>query len=151
MACKYRRAWSPGLVLLLAMVEFAPMVAQGEQTSDRDPDWVAPAKVTSKLNPLVNRPEAALGGRKVFQQRCSSCHGEDGRGTTKAPDLAQPAAQAQSDGALFWKISSGHSRAGMPAFSYLPALQRWQLVLHLRAFASISPDAVPLIEGCMPQ
>ena len=139
------------VVVLLAVDGLRPMLAQERNARDRDPDWVAPAKVTSKLNPLVNRSEAALGGRKIFQQRCSSCHGEDGRGTTKAPDLAQPAAQAQSDGALFWKISSGHSRAGMPAFSFLPALQRWQLVLHLRAFASISPDAVPLIEGCMPQ
>jgi len=40
--------------------------------------------------------------------------------------------QPQTDGALFWKISSGDARAGMPSFSYSPAPERWQLVLHLR-------------------
>ena len=129
------------VVVLFAVDGLRPMLAQQRHARDRDPDWVAPANVASRPNPLVNRPDAALGGRKVFQQRCSTCHGEDGRGTTKAPDLAEPEAQVQSDGALFWKISSGHSRAGMPAFSFLPALQRWQLVLHVRAFASISPTA----------
>jgi ribosomal protein S6E (S10) len=44
--------------------------------------------------------------------------------------------QQQSDGALFWKISGGNSRQGMPAFSFLPEPQRWQLVLHIRASAS---------------
>ncbi len=129
------------VVVLLAVDGLRPMLAQERNARDRDPDWVAPATVTSKLNPLANRPETALGGRKVFQQRCSTCHGDDGRGTTKAPDLAQPEALAQSDGALFWKISSGHSRAGMPAFSFLPVSQRWQLVLHLRTFSSIPPIA----------
>ena len=117
---------------LLAMDGLASMLAQERYARDRDADWIAPANATSKLNPLVNRPETALGGRKVFRQRCSTCHGDDGRGTTKAPDLAQPDVQAQSEGALFWKISSGNSRAGMPAFSFLPEPQRWQLVLHLR-------------------
>jgi hypothetical protein len=44
----------------------------------------------------------------------------------------QPDVQAQSDGALFWKISSGNTHSGMPAFSFLPEPQRWQLVLRLR-------------------
>ena len=38
----------------------------------------------------------------------------------------------KADGALFWKISTGNSRSGMRAFSFLPAAQRWQLVLFLR-------------------
>ena len=104
---------------------------------DRDLSWLAPAKEASKVNPLSNRTDAAAGGGKLFQQRCSTCHGEDGRGTTKAPDLTQPDVQAQSDGALFWRISGGNSREGMPAFSFLPAPQRWQLVLRLREIATI--------------
>ncbi|HYU78073.1 MAG TPA: hypothetical protein VEK56_03750 [Vicinamibacterales bacterium] len=36
--------------------------------------------------------------------------------------------QAQGDGALFWKISSGNTRAGMPSFGFLPEAQRWQVV-----------------------
>jgi ribosomal protein S6E (S10) len=56
--------------------------------------------------------------------------------------------QAQTDGALFWKISGGNSHQGMPAFSFLPDPQRWQLVLHLRAIATpaarSSRRAIPL-------
>jgi mono/diheme cytochrome c family protein len=100
---------------------------------ERDASWVAPPAAGLRGNPLQNRPEAAAGGGKLFEQRCTTCHGEDGRGTSKAPDLTQPEVQAQSDGALFWKISSGNTHAGMPAFSFLPEPQRWQLVLHLRA------------------
>ena len=97
-----------------------------------DPTWVAPAAAAGRVNPLRMRPDAAAGGARVFGERCVSCHGGAGAGTAKAPDLAVPAVQAQTDGALFWKISTGHAFAGMPPFSNLPEGQRWQLVLHLR-------------------
>jgi mono/diheme cytochrome c family protein len=132
-----------GLVLALAVA--APMLATpmppmasitGNQEREHDPAWLAPAEAAAKPNPLVNRPGAEAGGQKVFRQRCSTCHGNDGRGTRKAPDLTQVDVQVQTDGALFWKISGGNSHQGMPAFSFLPEPQRWQLVLHLRALAS---------------
>jgi mono/diheme cytochrome c family protein len=103
------------------------------QVRERDASWSAPPAARLRANPLQHRQEAAAGGGKLFEQRCATCHGEDGHGTSKAPDLTQPDVQAQSDGTLFWKISSGNTHAGMPAFSFLPELQRWQLVLHLRA------------------
>jgi mono/diheme cytochrome c family protein len=103
--------------------------------TDHDLTWVAPPAAGTRINPLGNRPDAAAGGRKLFKQRCTTCHGDDGGGTSKAPDLTQPDVQAQSDGALFWKIATGNTHAGMPAFSFLPELQRWQLLLHLRELA----------------
>ena len=70
------------------------------------------------------------------------CHGDTGRGTADAPDLGADDVQKQTDGALFWKISSGNTHAGMPSFSFLPAGQRWQLVLHLRTLPMTArPDA----------
>ena len=123
------------VVLVIALVTLTPLLAQGVRARDRDPDWLAPAAEASKVNPLANRTDAVAGGRKLFQQRCSTCHGEDGGGTKKAPDLRQPDVQAQTDGALFWKISGGNAYQGMPSFSFLPEPQRWQLVLHLRTFA----------------
>ena len=105
----------------------------GSQVRERDATWIAPADTAEKGNPLAGRTDAVAGGRKVYQQRCATCHGNDGHGSEKAPDLTQPAVQAQSDGALFWKISGGNTRLGMPSFSFLPEQQRWQLVLHIRA------------------
>ena len=106
------------------------------QVRDRDLRWSAPPEAIATVNPLLNRHDAVAGGEKLFQQRCAACHGEDGRGTAKAPDLRAGDVQAQTDGQLYWKISTGNTHAGMPAFSFLPEPQRWQLVLHVRAAAS---------------
>jgi len=122
---------APLTLLLLALVS-----APGVQVRERDDSWRAPSAAAAKLNPLASRNETLSGGRKLYQQRCATCHSDDGRGSSKAPDLTQAAVQEQSDGALFWKISTGNTRAGMPSFSFLPALQRWQLVQTVRAVAS---------------
>jgi mono/diheme cytochrome c family protein len=106
------------------------------QVRDRDPSWSAPPDAIAKVNPLLNRHDAVAGGEKLYQQRCAACHGEDGRGTAKAPDLHAGDVQAQTDGQLYWKISTGNTHAGMPAFSFLPEPQRWQLVLGLRLRSS---------------
>jgi mono/diheme cytochrome c family protein len=98
--------------------------------------WTAPAAEAARTNPLANRRDAVAGGKKLFAQRCATCHGEDAAGTADAPDLTQSAVHRQSDGALFWKITSGNTRTGMPTFSFLPPLQRWQLVLYIRSQAS---------------
>lgn len=127
-------ARTPGALLL--MTAALAVAASGESRArDRDANWTAPASASLKPNPLAERRDAAAGGRKLFAQRCASCHGDAAAGTDKAPDLTDPAVQAESDGALFWKISTGNTRAGMPDFSYLPEPQRWQIVLHLRTVA----------------
>jgi mono/diheme cytochrome c family protein len=112
-----------------------PLVAQSDHVRERDPDWIASAKDASRSNPFASRPTAAAGGQKLYGQRCSTCHGADGQGTSRAPDLMAPDVQAQTDGTLFWKIGSGNTHGGMPSFSFLPDTQRWQLVLHLRVLA----------------
>lgn len=125
---------SARLVIALALlVAWTAALFAAEQVRERDPGWVAPERAAARINPIAGRTDLAAGGRKVFLDRCAMCHGEDGRGTDKAPDLRQPGVQAQSDGELFWKISSGNTHEGMPAFSFLPEGQRWQLVLQLRS------------------
>ncbi len=121
------------VAVLFVLIVLINVLASGMQSREREAAWVAPSDAASKINPLANRADAMAGGRKLFQQRCATCHGDDSRGSTKAPDLTQAAVQEQSDGALFWKVSSGNTRQGMPSFSFLPELQRWQLVLHIRA------------------
>ena len=117
---------------LTATVAMGLTVSAPAPVRPHDPTWVAPAAAAGRGNPLRMRRGAAAGGARIFGDRCVSCHGVAGAGTAKAPDLAAAAVQAQTDGALFWKISTGHVFAGMPPFSNLPEGQRWQLVLHLR-------------------
>jgi mono/diheme cytochrome c family protein len=102
-----------------------------------DPEWRAPQDAAARQNPLAQNTQAAGGGKKLFRKNCVECHGEDGSGLVKknSADLQLPKVQVQSDGTLFWKITNGNTSRGMPSFSKLPELQRWQLVLYLRALA----------------
>ena len=115
------------VVLLLAM----PLLAQNVNYQ-QDPNWQAPEEAAQKKNPLADKPQFAAGGRKLFLRNCVECHGKTGEGLKKAADLQLPVVQRQPDGVLFWKITNGNPDRGMPSFSRLPELQRWQLILHLR-------------------
>ena len=129
-------------ILLLALGS----VALAQNTDYRqDPNWQAPSDAASRVNPLASRPEATAGGQKLFRRNCVECHGTDGSGLAKkhAADLQLNSVQRQSDGVLFWKITNGNPDRGMPSFSKLPDLQRWQLVLYLRKL-KLAPAAVPM-------
>ena len=124
-----------GFIGLLAIAALAQNVGYSP-----DPNWKPPVAASTRANPLADRPELAAGGRKLFLRNCAECHGEDGRGLKSAADLQLPVVQQQSDGTLFWKITNGNSRNGMPSFSSLPEMQRWQIVLHLR---TLRPQSSP--------
>jgi mono/diheme cytochrome c family protein len=92
----------------------------------------APAAVRSLKNPYAGQTEAVLAGEKLFRQHCAACHGLDGRGRDKAPNLHSPEIQGASPGALVWFLKNGNLREGMPSWSRLPDQQRWHLVTYLQ-------------------
>ena len=116
-----------GLLLSVSFVAAQNVIYQ------QDPGWRPPPEATEKPNPLAAKPQLAAGGKKLFAHNCAECHGRSGEGLKKAADLRLPVVQEQTDGALFWKIANGNPDRGMPSWSRLPELQRWQLVLYLRA------------------
>src|SRR5712664_1734330 len=72
-------------------------------------------------------------GRQVFENRCAGCHGIDGRGGERVPDIATTAkTQPRSDSALAQIISNGIPAAGMPSFSAMDASTSRVLVRYLR-------------------
>ncbi|MGE5111936.1 MAG: c-type cytochrome [Acidobacteriaceae bacterium] len=112
----------------------AGLLAMAQEQKTVDPDWKVPEKAALQENPLRDKPQLAAGGRKLFERNCLQCHGDSQHERkNSAPDLASSAVQQESDGALFWRISSGNARTGMPSFSSLPEAQRWQLVLYIRS------------------
>ena len=122
-----------GLVIVLACAA----IALTQEAKPVDPDWKVPEKAARQTNPLRDKPQLAAGGGKIFDRNCMQCHGDEKhQRKNNAPDLASAAVQQESDGALFWRISSGNARKGMPAFSSLPEAQRWQLVLYIRSLAA---------------
>jgi mono/diheme cytochrome c family protein len=124
--------------VMVGLVALACVNGGAAHVHERDTKWVAPPAAVQRTSPLAHRPDAAPGGRKLFHQQCASCHSPDGQGSERGPDLTARRVQAQTDGALFWKITQGNTRRGMPTFSFLPEPERWQLVLHLRAIATPS-------------
>jgi mono/diheme cytochrome c family protein len=124
----------PCLWAVVMLTLLAGMLVAQNTGYHQDPNWRAPADTASRTNPLARKSEAAAGGEKLFRRNCVECHGEDGGGLAKknSADLLLPEVQSQSDGTLFWKLTNGNTDRGMPSFSRLPELQRWQLVLYLR-------------------
>ena len=129
------RAW-PAAVLLSLTIASA-------QTDQPRPKLVsappyselqkAPEKAAARQNPLENDPGAVPAGAKLFALHCAECHGQRAQGGKKAPSLLADEVQHASPCALFWLLTNGVVRRGMPVWSKLPEAQRWQLVAYIRA------------------
>lgn len=64
-------------------------------------------------------PSPSLGS-VLFQSNCGACHGSDGRGGERAPNIATTSQVKQlSNSALVGILRDGISGAGMPAFESL--------------------------------
>ena len=101
----------------------------------------APEKARKRANPLQNDPDAVAAGAILFQQHCAECHGDSAQGSRKAPSLRVPEVQNATPGTLFWLITNGVVRKGMPVWSKLPEPQRWQLVRHIQSLGAALPAA----------
>jgi cytochrome c oxidase cbb3-type subunit 3 len=72
-------------------------------------------------------------GQQVFASACASCHGLDGRGGERAPNIAEaPAVQRLSDQELIRIVTDGVPDTGMPAFHSLGSAGISAVVRHLR-------------------
>lgn len=104
-------------------------------------EWKAPDTANSIQNPLTYSEKNNASAKKIFENLCWSCHGLNGKGTgpaaaafvIKPADFSKNLVQQQSDGAIYWKISTG--RGNMVSFrEVLTSTQRWQLVSYIRMF-----------------
>ena len=93
----------------------------------------APKKAAARSNPMENDPDAVSAGGNLFAQRCAECHGEMAEGGRKAPSLLADPVQQATPGTLFWILTNGVVRRGMPVWSKLPEPQRWQLVTYIKS------------------
>ena len=149
------------LCLLFLAAAIVPPVPTGkgpwptrQQTADFwDLDWqLGPASVQPKAKP----PTASMGlrslGASVYRQRCSACHGDNGRGD--GPDAARfdtrptnftyglyklrstPFPSIPTDLDLFTTLTRGIHGTPMLPWRQLSEKERWALVAHLK---SLSP------------
>lgn len=101
--------------------------------------WTCPAAEKAKKNALPKSDAVVAAGKKLtVDKACTACHGESGKGdgpgaaalNPKPADWTSPRVQQETDGCLFWKISTG--RGAMPPWAALSETERWQLIHYIR-------------------
>jgi mono/diheme cytochrome c family protein len=135
-------------ILSICLVSFLPFAFASAQTAEAPrtvnpvyaPLAKAPKKAAARRNPLQDDRDAVGGGGKLFALHCAECHGEMAEGGKKAPSLLADEVQHSTSGAIFWLLSNGVVRRGMPVWSKLPEPQRWQLVSYIKSL-NPKPDA----------
>src|SRR5215510_4527141 len=83
-------------------------------------------------------------GKRHFESRCAACHGADGKGGERGPDIiSTETARRRSVNELGELIRKGIPAAGMPAFQ-LPERELQELIAFLRFLSA------PAIENAAP-
>ncbi len=104
--------------------------------------WTAPAREARKTNPVAADAFSIAAGQGLYVKHCLPCHGATGVGNgpsakdlEKSPgDLSKPAMWEQTDGAVFWKLTTG--KKPMPTFETLTSeTERWQIINYMRTLA----------------
>ena len=99
-----------------------------------------PEQDKAQVNPLERDPDAVQAGEKLFMRHCAPCHGDNLGGTNRGINLMDEEVLQASPGALFWVLTNGVVRRGMPVWSKLPEPQRWQLVAYLKSVGGKPKD-----------
>ncbi len=127
------------LLLFASLAAFTQEKAPDSASTLYDELAKAPAKAAARRNPLENDPDAIPAGAKLFAQHCAECHGESGEGGNgkkAGPSLRAAEVQQSTPGTLFWLLTNGVVRKGMPVWSRLPEPQRWQLVSYVKSLGA---------------
>jgi mono/diheme cytochrome c family protein len=132
------------VALVLALIAPLSFAQKASKDSKYDPNRKdiyselekVPSKAAARPNPLASDPDAVAAGANLFDQHCAECHGDSAEGTRKGPSLRVAPVEQATPGTLFWILTNGVVRRGMPVWSKLPEPQRWQLVSYLKSLES---------------
>ena len=122
-------------ITLNAMVRkflFVLVILAARHTISYSQDWQVPEDKTGKVASFKFDDVSHKNGEKIFQQNCISCHGTPGKNNfvQLVPPPGDPATdkfQKQTDGDLFYKITTG--RGAMPSFkNTLTEEERWSVI-----------------------
>ncbi len=128
-------------VLLPSEVSYRQLV-YFDSTRDSQSKAVPFSAEANQLKAPITATQETLGsGKAHFLQRCSACHGENGKAQTdfaavmpaKPADLTSTKVSALSEGEIYWVVSGGISHSGMPAFKGRISDEAiWQLAMFVK-------------------
>jgi mono/diheme cytochrome c family protein len=120
-----------GILLAVAALSFC-LAADGS--------WLrhVPEGDRIRMNPYAGQVEAIGAGKKVFEDHCAKCHGEDALGRRKKPSLRSARVQGAKDGEIFWLLRNGNLKKGMPTWAALPEPTRWQIIAYVKSLGEAS-------------
>jgi mono/diheme cytochrome c family protein len=133
-------------VALLAAGMFWSAISLADDAAAPTP-WVAPSRAAKKKNPIKSDATSIASGKALYATQCLKCHGDSGKGdgpsakdlSPRPKDLCDSTIAAQTDGALFWKITTG--RKPMPTFENLISDDdRWNVINYVRTLAPPPAD-----------
>jgi len=100
--------------------------------------WIVPEENKKKVAPFRFTKEMQKQGENLYLKDCQSCHGLPGKNnfvklTPPPGDLAGDKVRVQTDGEIFYRITTG--KTPMPEFrNILSEEERWWIVSYLRTF-----------------
>lgn len=118
------------IIFALLIVSATTLYAQDE--------WLVPEEENARLSPKAFTDDDVKEGEAIYKTNCLSCHGTPTQGNflplnPPPVDPAGPKMQANSDGALAYKIANG--RVTMPAFkASLSTSDIWKVIAYFRSF-----------------
>src|SRR6266481_4433508 len=128
------------MVSVLALLTFAYLGGDAAGADSTSGKWLSPAPSAAKKNPIAPTQDSMAAGQKIYSKTCMMCHGKSGDADGPAvielnihpAKLSDPHLMGtESDGSLFWKISTG--KKPMPAYGKrLSETDRWNLVNYVR-------------------
>ncbi len=106
-----------------------------------------PAQYAGKKSPYAaNDPTALAKGKQTYDDKCSACHGPQGKGDGPAAATLNPKPVAFADRAFmqglpvdchFYRISEGVQGTGMPPWKALGEDAIWQVLIYERSLSGI--------------
>lgn len=103
----------------------------------------APAATANWKNPTPRNEATVKAGGDLFEKNCAPCHGIRAEGSGNVPDLRRGPTQAVPEGEVFWYITHGDARNGMPGWPSLSREDRWRIVTFLKTLPAAAPPAPP--------
>ena len=120
-----------------ARIFFLTLLATISVASERGDDgWMGrvPQSDHEQKSPLRKKGNAIAEGHKTYRAHCAQCHGENAKGSDRAPTLVSSRVKHQAtDGDLHWLLVNGNKERGMPAWAKLGDPQIWQIISYLRS------------------